>query len=94
MHSQTGILARHFCFAGRGEIAAGKRADVTGFALDEIERRPKWQINDAPDGKRGTTWRWTRDSAAVRLTLVNEETTFEVGKPTGQHPGTMIDPAH
>ena len=36
-------------------IAAGKRADVTVFALDEIERRPKWQINDAPDGKGGAT---------------------------------------
>jgi len=55
VHSQTGILARRFCFADRGEIAAGKRADVTVFALDEIERRPKWQINDVPDGKGGAT---------------------------------------
>jgi hypothetical protein len=28
----------------------------------------------------------------VRLTLVNGVTTFENGKSTGEHPGTMIGP--
>lgn len=93
VHSQTGKLARHFGFSDRGEIAAGKRADITVFNLDEIERRPKRKISDVPDGKGGTTWRWTRDPAPVRLTLVNGVTTFEDGKTTGQHPGTMIGPA-
>jgi hypothetical protein len=29
----------------------------------------------------------------MRLTLVNGVTTFEAGKSTGRHPGTMIGPA-
>lgn len=94
VHSQTGKLARHFGFEDRGEIVPGKRADITVFALDEIERRPKRKIDDVPDGKGGTTWRWTRDPAPVRLTLVNGVATFESGKATGQHPGTMIGPSH
>jgi N-acyl-D-amino-acid deacylase len=92
VHSQTGKLAGHFGFTDRGEIRQGKRADITVFALDEIEYRPKRKIDDVPDGKGGTTWRWTRDAAPVRLTLVNGVTTFENGKSTGEYPGTMIEP--
>ena len=47
---------------------------------------------DVPDGKGGTTWRWTRDPAPVRLTVVNGVVTFEDGKSTGARPGTMLAP--
>ena len=93
VHSQTGKLAGHFGFSDRGEIAVGKRADVTIFALDEIERREKRKIHDVPDGKGGHTWRWTRDPAPVRLTLVNGVATFEDGRSTGARPGTMVGPS-
>lgn len=92
VYSQTGKLAKHFGFSDRGEITVGKRADITVFALDEIERREKYKIEDVPDGKGGFTWRWTRDPAPVRLTVVNGEVTFEDGKPTGARPGTMVTP--
>jgi N-acyl-D-aspartate/D-glutamate deacylase len=92
VHSQTGKLAGHFGFTDRGEIRPGKRADITVFSLDEIEHRPKRKIDDVPNGKGGTTWRWTRDAAPVRLTLVNGVTTFENGKSTGEYPGAMIGP--
>jgi N-acyl-D-aspartate/D-glutamate deacylase len=92
VHCQTGKLAAHFGFTDRGEIATGKRADVTVFALDEIERRDKRKVSDVPDGKGGTTWRWTRDPAPMRLTLVNGVATFVDGKPTGARPGEMVHP--
>ncbi len=93
VHCQTGKLADHFGFADRGTLAVGKRADVTVFALDEIERRPKRKTFDVPDGKGGHTWRWTRDPAPMRLTLVDGIATFEDGKATGARPGSMLRPA-
>lgn len=92
VYSQTGKLAQHFGFTDRGEIKVGKRADVTVFNLDEIERREKYKVYDVPDGKGGKTWRWTRDAAPVRLTLVNGISTFEDGKATGARPGSMVSP--
>ena len=92
VYSQTGKLADHFGFSDRGEVSVGKRADITVFNLDEIERRPKRKVSDVPDGKGGHTWRWTRDPAPVRLTLVNGIPTFEEGKSTGARPGIMVGP--
>ena len=92
VYSQTGKLADHFGFSDRGEVSVGKRADITVFNLDEIERRPKRKVSDVPDGKGGHTWRWTRDPAPVRLTLVNGIPTFEEGKSTGARPGVMVGP--
>jgi N-acyl-D-amino-acid deacylase len=93
VHSQTGKLAAHFGFSDRGELAVGKRADVTVFNLDEIERRDKRKVSDVPDGRGGLTWRWTRDPAPMRLTVTNGFPTFEDGKSTGAHPGEMLSPA-
>ena len=92
VHIQTGKLARFFGFGDRGVIAEGKRADLTIFHLGELERRPKRKVYDVPDGKGGTTWRWTRDPAPVRLTLVDGVATFEAGRATGARPGTMLAP--
>jgi N-acyl-D-aspartate/D-glutamate deacylase len=93
VHIQTGKLAAHFGFSDRGEITVGKRADITIFALDEIERREKKKTSDVPDGKGGMTWRWTRDPAPMRLTLVGGVATFEDGKATGARPGEMLSPS-
>jgi N-acyl-D-aspartate/D-glutamate deacylase len=92
VHSQTGKLADHFGFTDRGVLQVGKRADVTVFALDEVERREKYKVFDVPDGRGGTTWRWTRDPAPVRLTLVNGVATFAEGAATGARPGEMVAP--
>jgi len=93
VHCQTGKLASHFGFTDRGELKPGKRADITVFALDEIQHRRKYKVFDVPDGKSGFTWRWTRDPAPVRLTLVNGVATFADGEPTGAMPGVMVSPA-
>ena len=92
VHVQTGKLAEFFGLTDRGEIAVGKRGDATVFDLGEVERGPKRKIYDVPDGKGGYTWRWTRDPAPVRLTLVNGVSTFEDGKATGARPGAMVGP--
>jgi len=92
IHAQTGKLARHFGFNDRGELAVGRRADVTVFDLDEIEHRAKYKVRDVPDGKGGSTWRWSRDAAPMRLTLVAGIPTFADGASTGATPGTLVAP--
>jgi len=91
VHVQTGKLAKHFSLRDRGELAPGMRADVTVFAPGEIERRPMRKAWDVPDGKGGTTWRWTRDAAPVRLTLANGVATFEGGAQTDALPGEPVE---
>ena len=93
VHVLTGKAARHFNLRDVGELAVGKRADVTVFALDEIECRPMQKAFDVPDGRGGVEWRWTRPPAPVRLTLVNGVPTFEAGKPTEARPGRLLTPA-
>jgi N-acyl-D-amino-acid deacylase len=92
VHVMTGKLAKHFSLGDRGELKVGKRADITVFNLDEVEYRDMKKVYDVPDDKGGKTWRWTRDAAPVRLTLVNGVATFEHGKFTGALPGQMIGP--
>lgn len=92
VHVQTGKLARHFALADRGELKVGKRADITVFHLDEIEHREMKKVYDVPDGNGGHGWRWTRDAAPVRLTLVNGVPTFDNGKFTEAYPGQLLAP--
>jgi N-acyl-D-amino-acid deacylase len=95
VHVMTGKLANHFNLSDRGEIKVGKKGDIAVFNLDEIKYRPMKKIFDVPDdnAKGGLTWRWTRDPAPMRLTLVNGVPTFENGSYTGKHPGQMLSPA-
>ncbi len=92
VHVQTGKLANHFFLGDRGEIAVGKRADIVVFNLDEIDYRPMKKVWDVPNGKAGNLWRWTRDAAPMRLTLVNGVPTFDGGKATGAMPGEILNP--
>jgi N-acyl-D-aspartate/D-glutamate deacylase len=92
IHSMTGKLARHFSLPDRGELVVGKRADITVFNLDEIEARPMERVYDVPDGQGGHIWRWTRQPAPVRLTLVNGVTTFDGSESTAARPGVMVSP--
>jgi hypothetical protein len=71
----------------------GKAADITVFNLDEIEMRPEIKTWDVWDGTGGRTYRYTREAAPMRLTLVNGEPTFDRGEFTGRYPGKFIGPA-
>jgi N-acyl-D-amino-acid deacylase len=92
IHMLTGRLANFFGLNDRGHLAVGKAADITVFNLDEIEMRPEKKTWDVWDGTGGRTYRYTRDSAPMRLTLVNGEPTFDRGEFTGRYPGQFIGP--
>ena len=94
VHIMTGKLAEHFFLADRGVIAPGKRADIAVFNLDEVTYHQFEKAWDVPDGKGGTTWRFTRKAAPMRLTLVNGVPTFENGAYTGATPGHYLAPAN
>jgi len=92
VHMLTGRLAAFFGLHDRGVIAVGKAADITVFDLDEIEMRPEKKTWDVWDGTGGRTYRYTRDPAPMRLTLVNGQPTFDRGEFTGHYPGRFIGP--
>ena len=93
VYVMTGKLAKFFNLNDRGELKVGKRADIVVFNMDEIEQREMRKVFDVPEKNGGKAWRWTRDAAPMRLTLVNGEATFENGKYTGATPGVMLTPA-
>ncbi len=93
VHAQTGKLADFFGLHDLGKLQVGKRADITVFNMNEIERRPMKKAFDVPDENGGTTWRFTRDPAPVRVTMVNGEVTFAGGTATGAVPGQMLAPS-
>lgn len=92
VHMLTWRLAEFFGLHDRGTIAVGKAADITVFNLDEIEMRPEKKTWDVWDGTGGRTYRYTRDPAPMRLTLVNGEPTFDRGEFTGRYPGRFVGP--
>jgi len=94
VHVMTGKLALHFNLTDRGVIAVGKRADIAVFNLDEVQRREMEKAFDVPNGRGGTTWRFTRKPMPTRLTLVNGVPTFENGAYTGATPGEFLAPAN
>ena len=93
IHALTGKLAGHFGLDDRGAIRAGMRADITVFHPDEIERREEYKRFDVPTGNYGISWRYTRDAAPMRLTLVNGMPTFMDGRFTGALPGAFLSPS-
>ncbi len=94
VHVMTGKLAGHFNLNDRGVIAPGKRGDIAVFNLDEVQRREMEKAHDVPDGRGGTTWRFTRKPMPTRITLVNGVPTFENGAYTGATPGLFLSPSN
>lgn len=94
VHVMTGKLANFFGLADRGEIKVGKRADIAIFNLEEVQYQNMEKRFDVPDGKGGTSWRFTRPAAPMRLTLVNGVATFDGKQYTGATPGEFLAPAN
>ncbi len=92
VHMLTGRLSNFFGLHDRGVIEVGKAADITVFNLDEIEMRPEKKTWDVWDGTGGRTYRYTRDAAPMRLTLVAGVPTFDHGEFAGRYPGEFIGP--
>jgi N-acyl-D-amino-acid deacylase len=93
VHVQTGKLAEFFNLHDRGEIKIGKRADIVVLNLEEIQQKKREKRFDVPNGKGGVTWRFTRQPAPVRLTMVNGVVTFDGKAFTGTFPGEFLAPA-
>lgn len=94
VHMLTGRLSSFFGLHDRGVIEVGKAADITVFNINEIEMRPEKKLWEVQDGTGGRTYRYTRDAAPMRLTLVNGAPTFDRGEFTGRYPGEFIGPAN
>ena len=92
VHMLTGRLSSFFGLNDRGTIEVGKAADIAVFNLDEIELRPEKKVWDVWDGTGGRTYRYSRDAAPMRLTLVAGVPTFDRGEFTGRYPGEFIGP--
>lgn len=90
---QTGKLAEFFGFKDRGFIQVGMRADLAVFSLDEVKERAMKKVYDVPMGDGSHTWRWTRDAAPMRLTMVNGVPTFQDGTATDARPGELLTPS-
>ncbi len=89
VYNLTGKLANFFGLTDRGNIAEGKTADIAIWNINEIERRPMIKEFDVPDGSGGRSYRYTRDAAPMRMTLVHGEPVFDGGSFTGAYPGRI-----
>ncbi|QZP09004.1 amidohydrolase family protein [Caenibius sp. WL] len=91
IHTMTGKIAEHFYLHDIGEVKVGKRADLVVFDLNEIEQRDMEKRYDVEDGKGGMMWRYTRQAAPMRLTMVNGVPIFRDGAYTGAKPGEYLE---
>jgi N-acyl-D-aspartate/D-glutamate deacylase len=82
----TGKHATFFGLNDRGVLKVGKAADITVFALDEIEVGRDVRVNDVPGG----SWRYTRPDAGYRATIANGAPTYLDGKATSERAGQMV----
>jgi N-acyl-D-amino-acid deacylase len=86
VHALTGRQAEIFRIPDRGLLAPGKVADITIFALDELEYGAERSVSDMPGG----ISRLTRDPGGYRYTIVAGEIVQQDGKATGALPASWL----
>lgn len=63
--------------------------DITVFNLDEIEMRLTVKVWNCTGG---STYRYSRDAAAMRITQFTRVPPLDNGEITGRYPGEFIGP--
>jgi N-acyl-D-amino-acid deacylase len=86
VHELTGKQADVLGFAGRGKVAEGLAADLTVFALEELDWADDVFVDDLPGGSR----RLRRPAGGYRYTVAGGEVTQEDGKLTGARPAGVL----
>lgn len=86
VHGLTGRQAEVFHIPDRGVLAPGKVADITIFALAELEYGAEKSVCDMPGG----ISRLTRDPGGYRYTIVAGEVVQQDGKATGALPASWL----
>ena len=82
----TGKQADVLGLAGRGRVAPGMAADLTVFALDELDWADDVFVDDLPHEAR----RLRRPAGGYRYTVAGGEVTQEDGKLTGARPAGVL----
>jgi N-acyl-D-amino-acid deacylase len=77
VYRMTGLPASVYGLCDRGRIAAGAAADIVIFDEAAIADRATYKEPDTP-------------AVGVARVLVNGETIWQDGKPTGARPGRML----
>ena len=80
VHRMTGLPARVFGFADRGELRAGAHADIVVFDAGRIAERATFQQP-------------TRPAEGIVLVMVNGRPVWRDGAATGERPGRPLRPA-
>ena len=70
----------------RGFIREGAPADMVVYDLEALKLLPAERVHDLPGGD----WRRVQRPEGYRWIMVNGETTFEDGQPTGALPGRVL----
>jgi N-acyl-D-aspartate/D-glutamate deacylase len=86
VHLQTGRPASVWGFPDRGEVRAGKRADLNVIDLDRLRLLPPRWAADLPAGGR----RLLQDAEGYDLTMLAGRVTWHDGEPTGELPGHLV----
>jgi N-acyl-D-aspartate/D-glutamate deacylase len=86
VHELTGKQASVFGLVSRGRVAEGMAADVTVFALDELDWAEDVFAEDLPGGAR----RLRRPPGGYRYTVAGGVVTQEGGTLTGARPGGVL----
>ena len=85
----SSLPAKAAGFVDRGELLAGKAADVVVYGLDELAIEPEW-IGDIVHDFPGNEWRRVQRAKGYHAIIVNGETTFVNGECTGVTPGRLL----
>src|SRR5712671_350939 len=78
VHKMTGLTARTFGLAGRGQIKEGFAADLVVFDADEVDEA-------------ATFARPIQPAKGIDTVIVNGAAVWKDGKPTGARPGRILE---